>query len=109
MQLKAVKRKEQFEKIIKEGKKVMNSHFVIYYLPSLFFEDEETKIGISVGKKQGNACTRNFYKRRIRHILREIDVDIKQKYAIIIMRPACLNKDYQEMKQKLTKVLKGIK
>lgn len=109
MELQPIKRKDYFEKIIKEGKKKVNSHFVVYFLPSLFFEDNITRIGISVGKKIGNAVVRNLHKRHLRHIIRESKIDIDKKYVIIIMRPRAKDCDFSLLSKKFDEVMQGVK
>lgn len=109
MELQPIKRKDYFEKIIKEGKKTVNSHFVVYYLPSLFFNDTMTRFGVSVGKKIGNAVIRNLYKRRLRHLIRESTQIIEQKYVIIILRPRAKDASFKELKAKFEAVMQGVK
>ena len=108
MKLSMVKKTKQYDSLIKEGKKTVNTHFVCYCLPSLFFSLNETRVGISVGKKLGNAVFRNKYKRIIRSIIRQNEVIINDKYVIIIMRPACINEKYEIIESKLNSILKGV-
>lgn len=108
MELQIIKQKHFFEKIIKEGKKNVNKNFVIYYLPSFFFGQNNTKIGISVGKKLGNAVTRNYYKRIIRQILRQADVRLDNKFVIIIIRPKIQKSNFNEIKKSLINILKEL-
>ena len=58
-----VKTREEFNCLIKTGICSKNKYFVIYHLPNNKSYD---RFGISVGKKIGNAVTRNKYKRKIR-------------------------------------------
>ena len=61
-----VKRKEEFDNIINTCPSKKNSSFVIYYKENTYKYD---RFGISVGKKIGNAVTRNLYKRKIRSLI----------------------------------------
>ncbi len=108
MEFLTLKDKRKFQTLIKEGKKLVNTHFVVYYLPSLFFDYKGSYIGISVGKKLGNAVTRNFYKRRIRHILRDSNLNINNFCVIVIMRPSCCKASFGKMQDELNKLLKGV-
>ena len=61
-----VKMREEFNCLIKTGICSKNKYFVLYHLPNNKSYD---RFGISVGKKIGNAVTRNKYKRKIRSII----------------------------------------
>lgn len=109
MELQTIKQKHYFEKIIKEGRKTVNSYFVVYHLPSLFFHDNTTRFGISVGKKIGNAVKRNYYKRCIRNFIRDNEINIEKKYIIVILRPKALKLDYHNLEREFISVLQGVK
>ena len=94
--LHTVKNNYEFDEIIKNNKAYKYKDYIIY----LSKTTDIYKFGISVGKKIGNAVTRNKYKRQIRSI---ID---KNKYidgfnCIIILGKGILNKTYKEMEENL--------
>ena len=79
-----VKNNRDFDNIIKNGKYVKNNEFVIYFIDN---DKENSRFGISVSKKIGNAVTRNYYKRIIRNICHNNKfLYSKGKDYIIIMR-----------------------
>ena len=100
-----IKKNEDFQKVFKKGKSFANRQFVIYGLKK---EDQtEFRIGLSVGKKVGNAVTRNQIKRYIRQTFLELKDDVRQDmdYVIIARNPAA-TLDFHETKKSLEHVLK---
>ena len=94
--LHTIKNNYEFEDIIKNNKAYKYKDYIIYLVDT----KSNYKFGISVGKKIGNAVTRNKYKRRIKSI---ID---KNKYkenfnCIIIIGKNILNRTYKEMEENL--------
>ena len=88
-----VKKKYEFDNIIKTGCLEKNNYYVIYYKKNNL---SKYRFGISVGKKLGNAVCRNKYKRRIRNIINN-----NKKYYqngidyIIILRKSCIDTKFQ--------------
>ena len=61
-----VRSKIEFNNIIQSGKRISNKFFIICYCMT---EQNSCSFGIAVGKKIGNAVTRNKIKRQIRNII----------------------------------------
>ncbi len=101
-----VKQNQEFNDLIENAKYKRNPFFVCYYRNN---GTNSSRFGISVGKKIGNAVTRNKLKRQVRAI-----VDEDKKYYsngldyIIMVRKGCLTCSYQEMKNKLLELLEQI-
>ena len=69
------------------------TYFVCYFQAR---KEEHARIGISVGKKLGNAVCRNKIKRQVRSMVDDI-FDFNEEYdLIIIVRPAYHKKSYKE-------------
>ncbi|AGM99704.1 ribonuclease P protein component [Streptococcus iniae] len=98
-----VKREKDFQAIFDGGESTANRKFVIYFLEK---EQKHFRVGISVGKRIGNAVTRNAVKRKIRHVLMEFSDSLKRDDFVVIARKGVETLDYQEMKQNLQHVLK---
>jgi len=100
-----IKKNKEFQQVFKEGKSYANRQFVIYCLPKE--GQKEFRIGLSVGKKIGNAVTRNQVKRYIRQVFFELKDEIRQDmdYVIIARLPAA-DLNYHETKKSLEHVLK---
>ena len=92
-----VKKNEDFNRIIQTCKSHKTKYFFIY------LEEHTNDIyhfGFSVGKKIGNAVTRNHIKRQIKQILSEKNYQ-NGFNCIIIVRKNVLSASYQEMKMDL--------
>lgn len=63
-------------------------------------------MGISVGKKIGNAVTRNAVKRKIRHVIMALGYQLKSEDFVVIARKGVESLEYQELQQNLHHVLK---
>lgn len=98
-----IKKHEDFNNIIKNGKFMKSNSFVLYYLPS---EDKKIYFGIAVSKKIGNAVIRNKVKRIMRMIIHNNQKSFKNdnKY-IIMMRRDCLINSYKQIEEELLNIL----
>lgn len=77
---------EEFQLIISKGKFISSKIFVIYWIPMKF---AESRIGIGVSKKLGNAVKRNKIRRQVKDIIVNV-YDFKAPLDIVIM----VRKDY---------------
>jgi ribonuclease P protein component len=101
-----VKTEADFQKVFHQGQSMANRQFVVYHLPKE--GQAHFRVGISVGKKLGNAVMRNAIKRKIRHCLIEFDQEAKIKPDldfIVIARQPVSTMDYHEIKKSLLHVL----
>ena len=91
---------------MENGDSVANRAFVSYKLEKK--ENKHFRVGISVGKKIGNAVIRNQVKRKIRHALMELDKEQNFNHEldfIVIARKPVSQMDYLEIKKSLLHVL----
>lgn len=99
-----IKKNEEFQKVFREGKSFANRQLVIYYLKKP--DQNHFRIGLSVGKKIGNAVTRNQIKRYLRQAFHELEDDIKPPYDIVIIaRKQTKDMDYHSIKKSLIHLL----
>lgn len=98
-----IRKNEDIEFILKNGKKIISKFFIIYYIESEF---SYNMYCISVSKKLGKAHIRNLLKRRIKDILMKNKIDLNRKY-VIILRKEILNISYNDMKDVLMHQIKG--
>lgn len=97
----------EFSSIIQNRQFVKSSSFVLYFKKR---EEEHARVGISVGKKIGNAVCRNKVKRQVRSMVDEL-FNFEEPYdLIIIIRPGYMSHSYLEntleMKENLNRVKK---
>ena len=99
-----VKKEREFQKVFQEGVSFANRKFVVYRLePS---GQKHFRVGISVGKKVGNAVMRNYVKRQIRAVLQEFKTELPPIDFIVIARPATKDLPHAEMRSNVLHVLK---
>lgn len=100
-----VKKEAEFQKVFDEHKSVANRQFVIYQLDKP--NQPHFRIGISVGKKIGNAVHRNWVKRRVRQSIFELKPYLKNDVDfLVIARPIVDGMSMFDVKSSLVHVLK---
>jgi len=99
-----VKDNKEFQAIFKKGKSFANRQLVLYYRRKS--GQAHFRVGLSVGKKIGNAVVRNRIKRYLRQSFHELEQDIRSEYDIIIIaRQPTNNMDFKEVKSSLIHLL----
>lgn len=99
-----VKKEKEFQYVFKNGKSYANKKFVVYRLPK---NQAHFRVGISVGKKVGNAVTRNAVKRKIRASIYEMKEMIDPSIDfLVIARPSVSDLTSKEVYSNLLHVFK---
>lgn len=100
-----IKKEAEFQQVFETRNSVANRQFVVY---SMAKPDQlHFRVGISVGKKIGNAVHRNWVKRRIRQSLLELKPHLKQDVDfLVIARPRADGISMTDAKSSLIHVLK---
>lgn len=102
-----VKKKQEFNEIIKTSPFVKNNYFVIYIRKK---EIENIKFGLAISKKCGTAVLRNKLKRRLRVIItNNKSLFPKYKDYIIMIKKSCSKAKFQELNNSLINLVKEIK
>ena len=98
-----IKDQKLFNNIIKNGKYIKNSYFVLY---SSKKEDPEINFGIAISNKVGKAYLRNKLKRQVRSIIDKNRNLFKNNHNYIIMiRRSCSEVKYAILEQALIDLL----
>ena len=107
--LKTIKKRIDFVKVSKKGKKFFTQGFILQKYKRDFSSKENTaRVGFTITKKIGNAVVRNKIKRRFRAIIKEIlNNYLKKNYDyVIIANKKSLVMNYKELKNDVVKVIK---
>ncbi|MRN07804.1 ribonuclease P protein component [Lactobacillus sp. 0.1XD8-4] len=100
-----VKKESEFQRVFETHNSVANHKFVVYQMEKP--GQKHFRVGISVGKKIGNAVHRNWVKRRIRQTLLEIKPQLRSDVDfLVIARSAADGLSMAETKKNLVHVLK---
>ena len=99
-----IKKNEEFSRIIAKKKSKASDTFVIYYDDK---REANSRVGISVSKKMGDAVTRNKIKRQIRMMfINNYDFENEKIDVIVIVRKPYLEKTYETNLTELEKLIK---
>lgn len=80
-----LRKKSQFAYIYKKGEKVHTENFTLFVVKSRF---ETYKIGFSISKKLGKANKRNKLKRRMREIVKNLQIPSFCNYVVLAKEKA---------------------
>ena len=100
-----VKKHQEFTNIIHKNKPIKSEHFVVYFQKK---EENLTRVGIGVSKKNGNAVKRNRIKRQIRAITNSY-LPLNTTYdIIIIVRTSYKTNEFANQANELIEIFKKI-
>lgn len=100
-----VKSHDEFNEIIKKGKKIGGKYLNVFYIKKDY---DKPNFGIAVGKKLGNAVIRNKYKRWLRYIIDNNRILFKNYNNYIIMiRKEAKDATFKDLEECLINLMKG--
>ena len=100
-----VKKNKEFQHAFQKGKSFANRQLVIYHVKKP--NQTHYRVGLSVGKKIGNAVIRNQVKRYLRQAFQELDAYIAPDCDIIVIaRQPVKDLEYAMIRKSLVHLLK---
>jgi len=98
-----VRKNRCFRRIYNKGASIANRLLVMVTLAR---NDDTNRLGVSVGKKVGNAVVRNKVKRRIKESYRGLEHRVKRgRDVVIIARGPCRDATYWEIDEAIVRLL----
>lgn len=95
-----LKNNKDFVRLYKRGRNIASKACIVYYMPN---NAPYNRIGITTGKKVGNAVARNRSRRVIRAAYRKIEKDFPIGFDIVIVaRAYCSQCKSQELEEFFT-------
>ena len=86
-----IRQRREYRRVQSRGRTFRQPHLTMLYLPA----SENSRFGITVSRKVGNAVIRNRVKRRIREILRHHWRDLQGAWDIVVIaRPYAANASF---------------
>jgi ribonuclease P protein component len=101
-----IKKSQEFSEIMKNRKFYSSPVMTIYVKAKA---EEVNRVGLSVGKKIGNAVMRNKVKRQLRMMVQETYTFEEKFDTIILVREKFIEESYDSNKKVLEMLLKKVK
>jgi len=104
--LHSLTRKSEFKSAFEQGRKFPSKHLILYILRN---DLTHSRIGLAVGRKTGNAVTRNKVKRRLREIFRRLFAEYPLCCDIVaVARSTAAEAAYRDLDRDIRKVFAGL-
>ena len=107
--LESIKKSADFSKVYKLGTAYSNRYFVVYAHPN---DKKSARLGLSIGKKVGNAVVRNKLRRWIKEYFRLIKRELPCADIVVIAKANAnelvYTKKYSDIEENMSYLLKQI-
>jgi ribonuclease P protein component len=78
-------RSTEFQRVYRQGRSKANRHLVLYSFARGEQDESRPRFGVSVGRKVGNAVTRNRVKRTIREAIAELEPKLADGLDYVVL------------------------
>jgi ribonuclease P protein component len=78
-------RSTEFQRVYRQGRSKANRHLVLYSFARGEGDAARPRLGVSVGRKVGNAVTRNRVKRTIREAIAELEPQLTDGLDYVVL------------------------
>ncbi|MBP3432025.1 MAG: ribonuclease P protein component [Clostridia bacterium] len=95
-----LRKNNQFNYIYKKGERVHTENFTLFVVKSKY---QSYKIGFSISKKLGKANKRNKLKRRMREIVKNLNIPSFCNY-VLLAKENSVNLEFQQLKNELKRI-----
>ncbi|MDR1531788.1 MAG: ribonuclease P protein component [Clostridiales bacterium] len=100
----SLKKNAEFRYVYSNGKSYANTFLAVYVVKNIF---NETRVGVSAGKKVGKSVVRNRVKRRVKEACRHMWKNILPGCAVVVVvRAAAAKAGYARIAQSLASLFK---
>ena len=97
-----LRKRKEFAYLYNNGTAKHTANLTLVYLPT---KNRILKIGFSVAKKIGKAHTRNFIKRRLRAIVKDIVPSLPNNYNMVLIAKAGIETlNFEDLKSQTIKI-----
>jgi len=104
-----IKKSSDFSLVASKGDKWFSDSFIIQILKREDRTEEDSRFGLVVSKKVGNAVMRNLVKRRFREIMRNSDLSSNKGLDIVLIgRKTTLGRSFVDLQSDLRWSLKRL-
>jgi ribonuclease P protein component len=101
-----LRKRSEYRRVQERGRKVHTPHFLVFVIDQ---DGEETRLGITVSRKVGNAVLRNLLKRRIREAYRRHrDVFPPGKEIVVLVKRGVGDLDAAKVEDELLRAGKRL-
>lgn len=107
MNVEKLKKSKEYYSVFTNGKKINGKNFNLQYLDA---KVNNVRIGITASKKLGNAVKRNFVKRRIKSLIKNVfsKISISFKDYVIIAKKGVISEKFEALQEELKLLFKKI-
>lgn len=105
----SIRKSSDFALVAKHGDKWFSDSFIIQILKREDRLEEESRFGLIVSKKLGNAVVRNTVKRRFREVVKSVfPTDLKGYDIVMIGRKSTVTREFTQMQADMRWSLKRL-